>query len=76
MKTVSIWTDVLENIELYKNIFYSKDDSNKILFPNFALYKLRFWEEYFLKFNSSYLNNLKRTVLSDTLNSALKPRFI
>jgi hypothetical protein len=60
MKTVSIWSDVLENIELYRNSFYSKESTSRLLFPNFSLYKLRFWEEYFLKYNLSYQNCQKK----------------
>lgn len=65
MKTVSVWSDVLENIDLYRNSFYSKESTSKLLFPNFSLYKLRFWEEYFLKFNLSYLNCQKKKILND-----------
>jgi hypothetical protein len=46
-KTVSIWTDILENIKLYRNPYYKM--INKVLEPCFSLYKIRFWEEYFLR---------------------------
>ncbi len=49
-KTVSIWTDILNNIQSYKNIYYQVQPNR--LCPNSAVYKLRFWEEYFLKYNN------------------------
>lgn len=71
MKTVSIWTDVMDNIGLYKNTLYSREDSNKALYPNFSLYKIRFWEEYFLKYNLGY----KKTVKKSQSNNHLKTKF-
>ena len=50
-KTVSIWTDVMQNLEKFANPFYKPQ--NYVLNPNYATYKLRFWEEYFLKWNNS-----------------------
>ena len=59
LDTMSIWSDVLENIEKYKNPFY---DSNGItshsLNVNFCPFKMRFWEEYFLKYNFSYATSV------------------
>jgi hypothetical protein len=60
MKTVSIWTDVLEMKDQFKNTFYNFEATNKTLFPNFAMYKLRFWEEYFLKYNPNYTQSNKK----------------
>lgn len=49
-KTVSIWTDIFTKLKNYKNIYYKLQPT--ILTPNFAFYKLRFWEEFFLKWNN------------------------
>ena len=68
MKTVSIWSDVLENLELYRNSFYCKEQNSRVLFPNFSLYKLRFWEEYFLKYNLSYLNCQKKRLTNKSVS--------
>jgi hypothetical protein len=50
-KTVSIWTDVVKNLSKYKNCFYTPYFG--IMAPNCGPYKLRFWEEYFLKWNNT-----------------------
>ncbi len=54
-KTVSVWTDILENRSIFVNPFYKletlNDKSYKYLLPNLAFYKIRFWEEYFLRYN-------------------------
>jgi hypothetical protein len=49
-KTVSIWTDVLENKNFFSNPFYNPGLTSKYILPNFAFYKIRFWEEYFLRY--------------------------
>ncbi len=51
-KTVSIWTDVLENIEQFENPYYILNKEH--LSFDFSSYKMRFWEEYFLMNNYSY----------------------
>ena len=51
-KTVSIWTDVLSHKELFINKNYKVE--NTILTPSCVLYKLRFWEDYFLRWNQEY----------------------
>ena len=51
-KTVSIWSDVMENFESFVNPFYenSLSENVKYLLPNFPFYKIRLWEEYYLKY--------------------------
>jgi hypothetical protein len=51
-KTVSIWTDVFNSKNRFKNHFYQ--EQNCILTPNYSFHKLRFWEEFFLKYNNTY----------------------
>ncbi len=48
-KTISIWSDVFQSIKQFINPYYQPCE--RILIPNFLPYKLRFWEEYFLKHN-------------------------
>lgn len=54
-KTVSIWTDVYveSTYKSFLNIFYNPNNNvpGHMIVPSFAMYKLRFWEEYFLKWN-------------------------
>ena len=57
-ETVSIWTDVIENIDKFKNPFYDKN-SETVLNVNFSPLKIRFWEEYFLKYNFSYATSFE-----------------
>ncbi len=52
-KTVSIWTDLYGNIDKFRNPFYKGGNAYSMLTPNCAPYKMRFWEEYFLKWNNS-----------------------
>lgn len=66
-KTLSIWTDVLENVEAFRNPFY-EDGKVKVLHPNYAPYSLRFWEELFLKFNN-YIDN--QTLYIDQVDNIL-----
>ncbi len=56
-KTASIWTDVYLNINKYLNPFYA-ENTYDVLEPNYAPYKLRLWEEYFLRWNFT-INNVK-----------------
>jgi len=44
--TESIWSVVLEKIEVFRNSYYWKN--NEPLCNNYSSFKLRFWEEYFL----------------------------
>ena len=56
-KTMSCWTEILNNINIYKNQFY-EEKSRKIYFliPNFAMCRIRLWEEYFFPFTQINLN--------------------
>ena len=56
-KTMSCWTEVLNNINIYKNQFY-EEKSRKIYFftPNFSMSRIRLWEEYFFPFTQINLN--------------------
>ena len=53
--TISIWTDVFEKYKNdFINPFYAHSlnlEKLQIIYPNYALYKLHFWEDYFLKTN-------------------------
>lgn len=48
-KTISIWTDIYDTVGQYMNPFYSENLGYVILKPNCSLFKIRFWEEYFMK---------------------------
>ena len=49
-KTVSIWTDVLLNMDKYKNPFYNTKTAKEYFFiPSFSSHKIRLWEEFFLQ---------------------------
>ena len=56
MKTLSIWTDVYQDMDKFKNIFYNPEET-MILKINYSIYKIRFWEEYFLKYNFGEMKN-------------------
>ena len=57
VKTMSCWTEILNNINLYKNQFY-EEETKKIYFftPNFSMHRIRFWDEYFFPFTQINLN--------------------
>lgn len=48
LKTTSIWTDVLKNVNKYHNDKYNPVE---FICPNSSPYKMRIWEEVFFKFN-------------------------
>ena len=56
-KTMSCWTEILNNINQYKNQFY-EEKARKIYFltPNFSMHRIRLWDEYFLPFTQINLN--------------------
>ena len=56
-KTMSCWTEILNNISIYKNQFY-EENSKKVYFfsPNFSMNRIRLWEEYFFPFTQINLN--------------------
>lgn len=53
-KTTSIWTDMLKNLNRYINNRYNPVE---IIFPNSSPYKMRFWEEFFFRYNTSVEKN-------------------
>ena len=56
-KTMSCWTEILNNINFYKNQFYEEKSRGIYFFtPNFAMSRIRLWEEYFLPFTQINLN--------------------
>jgi hypothetical protein len=59
-KTTSIWSDVF-NFERedskFKNPFYQKENKLDVLCPNYAPYNIRFWDEFFLKYNTFIEND-------------------
>ena len=55
--TMSVWTEVLRNVDKYINPFYDKRTLNEFFFcPVFYNHKLRFWEEYFMQYNQLKVN--------------------
>ena len=55
-KTISIWTDINAYKDRFTNQTYDESKSKEfILTPSSGIYKLRFWEEYFLKYNPYYV---------------------
>ena len=49
--TMSCWTEILNNIEEYKNCFYEKKTMEEYFFiPVFPINSIRLWEEFFLPF--------------------------
>ena len=49
-KTMSIWTEILKDINKYKNPFYEKKTFNDFfLTPPFSIHQIRFWEEFFMQ---------------------------
>jgi len=54
-KTTSVWTDMLRNINKYINNRYAPIE---VIIPNSSPYKMRFWEEFFFKFNTSIERNI------------------
>jgi len=54
--TRSIWTDVyLNGVNKYLNPYYV--ESSHVLRPSYGLNKMRFWEEYFLKWSDNINSN-------------------
>jgi len=50
LKTTSIWTDMLNHQKRYLNSRYAPVE---FIMPNSSPYKMRFWEEFFFRFNTS-----------------------
>ena len=56
-KTMSCWTEILNNISIYKNQFYEENSKKTYFFsPNFSMNRIRLWEEYFFPFTQINLN--------------------
>lgn len=70
-KTMSIWTEVLEDEEHFYNPYYNPNTQQHFFFtPQFSYYKIRLWEEYFLRFTQ-----LQASVSCDhvmTLDNSIK----
>lgn len=50
-KTMSIWTDMLKDINEYMNPFYEKRTQEEYFFvPLFSSHKIRMWEEFFMQY--------------------------
>lgn len=58
LKTASVWTDIYKDISKYKNQFYNFENITEFISPNYAPYKLRLWDEYFM-LNCAYVENDK-----------------
>lgn len=54
IKTASIWTDMIKHQNRYLN---SKYEPVEIIIPNSSPFKMRFWEEFFFRFNTSVERN-------------------
>ena len=49
--TMSCWTEILNNIDEYKNCFYEKKTMEEYFFiPVFSINRIRLWEEFFFPF--------------------------
>lgn len=64
--STSVWSDVLLEKEKYINKFYEKENVISFLYPNYAQYKIEFWEEFFMmdsvfvRNNTFYLDENKK----------------
>ncbi len=68
-KTASIWSDLLSNKHKFINTLYDETKSSKtLLTPSCALYKLRLWEEHFLRWNPYYVMNNFQNLTSPFLD--------
>ena len=55
--TMSIWTEILNDIDKYKNNFYEKKTKEEYFFtPIFPFNRIRLWEEFFLPLTQINLN--------------------
>ena len=57
IKTASIWSDVLIDKGKFTNLFYEKENISEIIIPNYASFKLVFWDEFFMKNSNFVINN-------------------
>jgi len=74
-KTLSVWADILNDADKIKNFtnpFYEKQ--NHFLIPSYSPHRIRFWEEYFLKWNTTadnqkiFLDYEKNVYVKNTQN--------
>ena len=57
VNTMSCWTEILNNINQYKNPFYEIKTKKDFFFtPIFPFSRIRFWDEFFLPFTQINLN--------------------
>jgi len=54
LKTTSIWSDMTNHQNRYLNSCYAPVE---FILPNFSPFKMRFWEEFFFRFNTSVERN-------------------
>ena len=47
IQTASVWSDILAQEERFVNPFYNKDTIVQLLRPNYAMYNLVFWNDFF-----------------------------
>lgn len=50
-KTISLWSFINGQIDLYKNPLYSEQIHQQVLFPNVSIRKLQLWNGYYLRWN-------------------------
>ena len=54
-RTLSIWTDVMNDKDFFTNAFYDEGLNNKVNITKFCFRNIRLWEEY-------YMRNIKRDI--------------
>lgn len=69
-KTVSIWTEININKEKFINRSFQPKGSRNILTPSCAMYSIKIWKEYFLKWNPHYImhHNSNENSNNESLN--------
>jgi len=65
-KTVSIWSEVLSNKNIFINEFYNEEESENFKIRDFPYYKIKLWDEYYLKY---YISNKKKESNNNNKNS-------
>ena len=65
-KTVSIWSEVLNNKNLFINEHYNEEESENFKIRDFPYYKIKLWDEYYLKY---YKSNKKKESYNNNKNS-------
>lgn len=54
--SVSVWTDVFNNITRFRNVYFNSENSVEVLNPNYAPYNLVPWINFFIQYNTSIEN--------------------